>query len=110
MPRAPGTDRILSIQALRALAAALVAIVHLIMSAEPIPGSPRWIVAIKDAAVPFGHSGVDMFFVISGAIMFIITRNGESSSRFLQTGKFLFRRIVRVYPLYWVTLAAAVAA
>jgi exopolysaccharide production protein ExoZ len=54
-----------------------------------------------------GRAGVDVFFVISGVIMWRVTSAPESSPRV-----FLWHRLTRVAPLYWlITLAlAAVAA
>jgi len=50
-----------------------------------------------------GRSGVDVFFVISGVIMWRVTGAREG-----RPGPFLWRRITRVAPLYWVvTLALA---
>jgi exopolysaccharide production protein ExoZ len=52
-----------------------------------------------------GRAGVDVFFVISGVIMWRITAGARP-------GRFLWRRLTRVAPLYWlITLAmAAIAA
>jgi len=47
-----------------------------------------------------GGSGVDLFFVISGFVMFTISgdgTNGLNSAR-----SFLIHRIARIYPLYWI--------
>jgi exopolysaccharide production protein ExoZ len=44
----------------------------------------------------FGPSGVDLFFVISGFIMYVTT-----TDKALAPGAFLALRIVRVVPLYW---------
>ncbi|MBN9519992.1 acyltransferase [bacterium] len=55
----------------------------------------------------FGYAGVDLFFVLSGFIIAATTRADLG-----QPGRFpsyLFRRAWRVYPIYWVALAAAVA-
>ena len=56
-----------------------------------------------------GGAGVDIFFVISG---FVITsvglRTRETQSGLAASAGFLFRRFLRVFPLYWVTLAALV--
>ncbi len=48
-------------------------------------------------------SGVDIFFVISGFIMLVTSRNSTP-------GEFMLRRIIRVVPLYWIltTLLAVV--
>jgi exopolysaccharide production protein ExoZ len=43
----------------------------------------------------FGQAGVDMFFLISGFIMYSIARQ-ERPVRFLR------RRIIRIVPLYWI--------
>jgi exopolysaccharide production protein ExoZ len=51
-----------------------------------------------------GRAGVDVFFVISGVIMWRITA-GE------RPGRFLWRRVTRVAPLYWlITLVMAAIA
>src|SRR5579864_6491554 len=46
-----------------------------------------------------GAAGVDLFFVVSGFIMFYTTAEGGFS-----TADFLWRRVVRVVPLYWIIL------
>jgi len=50
-----------------------------------------------------GSAGVDLFFVISGVVIALSTPP-EMSIR-----DFLLRRFIRIYPLYWVALAAWVA-
>jgi exopolysaccharide production protein ExoZ len=51
------------------------------------------------AASALGAFGVDIFFVISGAVMMITSQNsfGRSGAR----AAFLRRRIARIYPPYW---------
>lgn len=44
----------------------------------------------------FGSLGVDIFFVISGFIMYITTAGSV-----ITPGEFMMRRIIRVAPLYW---------
>lgn len=57
------------------------------------------------AALPFGASGVDIFFVISGFIMVAISAGGARTP-----GEFFRDRLTRVAPLYWlVTLVIVVA-
>ena len=53
-------------------------------------------------------SGVDVFFVLSGFLMFYIS--SESFGTPGAQGKFLWRRIVRLVPLYWLFTAAMVLA
>lgn len=80
-------NRLLNLQALRALAALLVVYVH----AEDI------LYRIPGYALPaIGHGGVDLFFVISGFVM-VLTTAGQDVS----PGGFLWRRFARVAPLYW---------
>lgn len=91
--------RLDNIQALRGLAAILVVFCHIADHQRRYvqPGSVEW-----DIASGFwdqGWIGVDLFFVISGYIMVHVTRNvtpGLASS-----GQFLFKRITRIYPLWW---------
>jgi exopolysaccharide production protein ExoZ len=87
------------VQALRFVAAALVLWVH----AEALfwrvrPGTP----SVLHGYAPLGAFGVDIFFVISGAIMVISNR-----SHFAEPGRpirFLLQRASRIYPPYWVYL------
>ncbi|MFZ5668105.1 MAG: acyltransferase family protein [Pseudomonadota bacterium] len=81
----------LSVQHLRAFAALAVVLFHVL----------QW------ARIPFetGQAGVDVFFVISGFVMWTTT-----AGRPARPGRFLVRRLIRVAPLYWlVTLALAAA-
>lgn len=56
-------------------------------------------------ATEWGNMGVDLFFVISGFIMVYITRDwGRPSIN--RIPEFLFARISRIYPLYWIVSAA----
>ncbi len=86
-----------SVQYLRALAALFVVYFHTAVYdarfAWPLPRG-------------FGAGGVDMFFVISGFIMMMVT-----ATRPTTPSSFLRRRVLRIVPLYWgVTLAVAVLA
>ncbi len=55
----------------------------------------------------FGHSGVDLFFVISGFIIMYVHYNDIGNPARL--GHYLRRRFTRVMPTYWVALALTVA-
>lgn len=48
-----------------------------------------------------GMSGVDIFFVISGFIMVYVTQN-RKRWRGKHIIEFLYARITRIYPLYWI--------
>jgi peptidoglycan/LPS O-acetylase OafA/YrhL len=91
---APRTETVVAIQYLRAIAAGLIAFQH----AMGVP-------AFAHYAVHFGTVGVDLFFVISGFIMWITT---ERSPR--GPVRFWLARIVRIVPLYWIFTTIYVAA
>jgi exopolysaccharide production protein ExoZ len=59
-----------------------------------------------------GPAGVDIFFVISGFIMFNISYRDmgkiQSDGRLRLGMSFLVRRAARIYPLYWITLAVMI--
>jgi len=81
------TRPLISIQYLRAGAALAVVIYHAV----------QW----RSGGFDVGRAGVDVFFVISGVIMWTVTA-GRKGAPF----PFLLRRLIRVAPLYWlVTLA-----
>jgi exopolysaccharide production protein ExoZ len=63
---------------------------------------------ILPSQLDWGMMGVDLFFVISGFIMVYITRDWrEGGGR--KVPEFLFARITRIYPLYWVVSGALLA-
>lgn len=80
------TEQFLSIQYLRAIAALLVVLHH---ARNPAP----WLFNPLEHYRAFAW-GVDIFFVISGFIMYVAARH-ESP------GEFLKKRFIRVAPLYW---------
>lgn len=94
--------RLDSLQWLRALAAMMVLVGHVIEEAAHYRG-----VTILAASLPWTR-GVDIFFVISG---FVITL---SMARFAGSAEgaraFLLRRAIRVVPLYWLFTTLMVAA
>ncbi|MGB6231301.1 MAG: acyltransferase [Litorimonas sp.] len=93
------------VQALRGLAALLVLLSHL-QAVEPRAVAEP----ILPASLEWGVMGVDLFFVISGFIMVFVTRDwGREGSAASRIAEFLFARITRIYPLYWVVTAALFA-
>jgi exopolysaccharide production protein ExoZ len=78
---------VLPIQYLRGVAAMMVVYHH---SKNQIPAFEAYLPGY------FGVLGVDIFFVISGFIMYVTTANTAVS-----TGGFVLRRIIRIVPLYW---------
>lgn len=92
---------ILSVVYLRAICAVFIVLFHAAGRDDVLGSGPL------EQIFALGASRVDIFFVISGFVLFIATssRGGEAP------GGFLLRRIMRIAPLYWVfTLALAVAA
>ncbi len=93
-----------NIQALRGIAVLSVVLFHLVVIEKKYGGTntilPDWL--------RFGMFGVDLFFVISGFVMVTVTRGKFRDLK--QSLLFLYHRVSRIYPLYWVytTLALIV--
>lgn len=89
-------EKYYGIQYLRGLAAFLVIVYHsMVMSVV----SPYF-------SNPVGEFGVDIFFVISGFVMWVTTESKKNN-----TLSFWISRIFRVIPLYWMfTLSIVLAA
>ena len=87
---------LLNLQALRALAACLVVVVHLaaVMTVAGWSTTPALI----------GHCGVDLFFVLSGFLMVHTVALKPAAA-----GAFLLNRVIRVVPLYWLCTLAVFA-
>jgi exopolysaccharide production protein ExoZ len=92
-----------SIQVARAIAVILVVAMHTMnlgaggQSAAVVEQIAVWMRNI-------GHFGVDIFFVISGFIIAKLVANSAETKA--APINFAFRRIARIYPLFWLTLAA----
>jgi exopolysaccharide production protein ExoZ len=94
-----GADKhLLGVQYLRAIAALMVAYFHAsIQIPASRPDFDRYLFGWLNLA-----SGVDIFFVISGFIMLVSSRNSTP-------GQFAVRRVVRIVPLYWLLTVLLVA-
>ncbi len=85
-----------SIQQLRAVAALGVVLAHLEIYLGRMGFTGAW--------PHFLTSGVDIFFVISGFIMWVTTADRTVAPR-----EFLLNRLIRIAPLYWVVTGLALA-
>ncbi len=99
----PPTQKLASLQALRALAAFGVVACHLIGFERNYVAGPD----VTPAAFQYGMVGVDLYFVISGFIITLMCKG-----RFRRQGeapRFLWRRFIRVYPIFLIWCLAVFA-
>ena len=90
-------SRLDGLQALRGFAAAYVFLFHLI----PAAGLGRAFPALGEVA-RWGFAGVDLFFVLSGFVMWHTTHEKAGS---IAARRFLLKRFARIYLGYWPMLA-----
>ncbi len=88
---------IIPIQMLRGIAASMVVFVHLDVQLK------RLGYGTLDAA--WLSSGVDIFFVISGFIMWVSVARRPATS----AGEFMRNRLIRIVPIYWLVSAGVLA-
>jgi exopolysaccharide production protein ExoZ len=95
-----------NIQGLRAVAALMVVSCHMFWNL----GATRsyW---IKPFFAAIGPAGVDIFFVISGFIIYNVLQRSIADLEQVGRGRavcvFAMKRFVRIYPLYWIAFAVA---
>lgn len=92
--------RILELDAVRGLAAFAVVLYHY---------TTRYDLKVGHASaplfeVPFGHYGVELFFLLSGFVIFMTLARTKRSS------DFAISRVSRLYPGYWVGMAVTLGA
>lgn len=91
--------KLIGLQAGRAYAVVLVVMFHanvFILPQRLMDGGSAW------RGFSMGYAGVELFFVISGFVMFYVHR--ADLFRPAMTAPFITKRIVRVVPLYWIVL------
>lgn len=91
-------QRIDSLQALRGVAALSVAVLHCFHIASKV-GVPM-------GEVPTLAIGVDIFFVLSGFLMFTLVGQGGTGAA--AGAIFFVKRALRIYPLWWLALTVQV--
>lgn len=93
------------IQSGRGIAACLVAVYHTgrMLTLPQYVGHPY----ILTELFRFGNAGVDFFFVLSGFIIYYVHSGdiGEPA----KLPHYLWQRVTRIYPIYWVVTAFVVA-
>ncbi|KOE60511.1 acyltransferase family protein [Aggregatibacter actinomycetemcomitans] len=93
-----------NIQALRGIASLLVFFAHLVSFKPGI--MPDW--AVYYGYYLFGPTGVDIFFVISGFVVTLVAFKDSNSNDCCRSAfVFLVKRVIRIYPVYWVVLGGA---
>lgn len=98
------TDKLLTIEAARGIAALLVAFFHgshVVELAQPGRGAPF------GGFFSFGHAGVPFFFVLSGYIIYYI--HHADLDRPARLGSFAWKRATRIYPLYLIVMVLITA-
>jgi len=88
--------KIINIQFLRAFAALLVVFYH--TSAHYFAVGGEHAGNLFSIMSHIGYAGVDIFFVISGYIMWYTTYKTQGFKKILE---FIYARVTRIYPLYW---------
>ncbi len=106
LPAPLSSDRLRYIDALRAIAALLVVWLHaastFAMTSPETAATGRWFTAIP-GYIDVGHVGVVVFFLISGFVIpFSILPD-----RAAPVGSFAIKRILRIYPAYWLSVPLA---
>lgn len=97
-------EKIVQLQSLRFFAAAFVLVGHVLMETQQ---QRIAIVPVVIYNIPWG-AGVDLFFVISGFIIYYISPTGAHGLGAARD--FLIKRVIRIAPMYWIfTLLMIVA-
>jgi peptidoglycan/LPS O-acetylase OafA/YrhL len=101
----PTTQRSAALDTLRGIAVLLVLCRHMPLSEK----LPAWILTPLQVLQRGGWAGVDLFFVLSGFLVSsILFREWQRSGK-LHVGRFLVRRAFKIYPAFYVMLAAVFA-
>lgn len=95
-----------NIQGMRAIAALLVVSCHIFQSIAPM--RTHW---GRPFFLAIGPVGVDIFFVISGFIIYHVMRRSIASMDTVGKGAavyaFAMKRFIRIYPLYWIVFGTS---
>lgn len=89
---------------MRAIAALLVATIHVSETFAGSASSGQWLHHLADR-LNFGGIGVSLFFLVSGFVIPASLGDGGDRATGLRT--FAIRRFFRLYPAYWLSIALA---
>ncbi|WP_314376351.1 acyltransferase [Sphingomonas paucimobilis] len=102
MTSGTGRHRLAGIEALRGIAAIAVLLCHAAAHVDLAFDTP-----VLRAMMRPGHNGVDLFFVLSGFLLLLIHRRDIGRPR--SVTRYAWRRVMRIYPVYWLALACTIA-
>lgn len=96
MTKSPGarSRRLVELDALRGIAATLVMLFHYTTRYEQIYGHET----LPSVSVPWGHYGVNLFFMISGFVIFMTLH------RVKRPMDFIVSRFSRLFPAFWAAI------
>lgn len=97
-------ERIYSLQGLRGVAVLGVVLFHMTAVEHKYSGGDILLPPLLD----FFQLGVDLFFIISGFVMVIVSRGHFQQTA--ESWRFLFNRVSRIYPTYWLYFILTLAA
>lgn len=92
---AKSNNRILELDALRGLAALAVVLFHYTTKYSEIFNTD---VTTQIIDFKYGHYGVQLFFIISGFVIFMTINKVKTPF------EFIFKRFIRLYPVFWLCI------
>ena len=100
----PGENRLHSMEGLRGIAVSLVFLVHYTTLVEPWLPAQSAVMALAHALRAMGNTGVDLFFVLSGYLIY-----GHLIARQRRFASYFARRVKRIYPTFLAVFAIYLA-
>jgi exopolysaccharide production protein ExoZ len=95
---------LVAVQLIRGVAATGVALSHAFAAAA----LPQYFgVELVDGWLDIGRSGVELFFVLSGFLMYTIHLKDFSQPN--RVMRYVARRFIRIYPIYWIFVSTMIA-
>jgi peptidoglycan/LPS O-acetylase OafA/YrhL len=88
-------NRIIELDSLRGIAALAVVFYHYTSRFDAKFEST---IITDRISFPYGHYGVELFFIISGFVIFMTVKNDMKPQMFLK------KRAVRLFPVFWISM------